>query len=172
MAGIIYCHPSRTTHGYHIYTDLDFWDAWRLLKDLAVVKRNFGQDPPGDCFPTQVIGEDLARATTERIEARLRKAVVSPPRHLIVEAVMRDGRFEFDPHRTYPKRWSRARMLHFTYRRLPLHQSALVSPYRTVFVSWVGEKIRVERIQRSEKHDPLIRTRREALHRLMVPSCF
>lgn len=172
MAKILFCHPSRTTHGYHIYTDLDFWDAWRFLKDLAVVKRNFGHEPPGDDFPTQVVGDNLPRVTRDRIEARLKRAIVSPPRHVIVEAIIKDGWFEFDPFRTYPSRWSRTRMLHFTYRRLPLHQSALVSPYKTVQVSWIGNKIRVERIQRAEKHDPVIRTKREALHRLMVPSCF
>jgi hypothetical protein len=172
MAKIVYCHPSRTTYDYHLYTDLDFWDAWKILKDLAIVRRNFGDEPSGDDFPTQVLGEAVSRMVRDRIEARLRRAVASPPRHVIVGAIIREGSFEFDPQRWYPPRWSRDRMLRFTYRRLPLRQGVLVSPYRTVRVSWVGDKIRVERIQRTEKYDPVIRTRGEALARLKVPSCF
>ena len=74
MAKIIHCHPSKATNEYHIYTDLDFWDTRLILKDLATVKRNFGTDPPGNDYPTQVVGDDLNRSAKATIEKRLRKA--------------------------------------------------------------------------------------------------
>lgn len=172
MARIVHCHPSQTEYGYHIFTDLDFWDARRILKDLAVVKRNFAEQPPGDEFPTQVVGTDLSRSTRAKIEKRLRKAVVSPPRHVVVHAVLMNECFEFDPALYYPARWSRSRMLRFTYHRLPLEQGGLSSPYRTVRLQWVDGKIRVERVKRDEKYDPPITTRKESLRRKKVPSCF
>jgi hypothetical protein len=97
MAHVIHCHPSRTTHEYHVYTDLDFWDARKILNDLATVKRNFGKDPSGDDYPTQVVGNDLTRTTKAKIETRLKKALVSPPRHVIVDGILKEGYYEFDP---------------------------------------------------------------------------
>jgi hypothetical protein len=172
MAHVIHCHPSRTTYAYHVYTDLDFWDTRKILKDLAVVKRNFGRDPSGDDYPTQVVGEDLTRTAKGTIENRLRKAVSSPPRHVIVDGILKEGYYEFDPLKYYPRRWTRERMYHFTYHRLPLDSAILNSPYRTVRVSWTDGKIRVERVRREQKYDPVIRTKRDALRRRNVPSCF
>ncbi len=102
MAHIIHCHPTQTAYEYHIYTDLDFWDARKILKELAVVKRNFGQEPSGDEYPTQVVGNDLPRSVRAEIEKRLRKAIVSPPRHVIVRSILSERFFEFDPSVYYP----------------------------------------------------------------------
>jgi len=172
MARIVYAHPRRTKYYYHIYTDLDFWDAFRLLRDLAAVRRNFGQIPSGDEFPTQVIAENPDCFSREKLERRLKRAVVSPPRHVIVRSVLTEGSFEFDPVRYYPERWTQSRMLHFTLCRLPLDQTALSTPYRTIRLSWCDEKIRIDRIQRNQKFDPVIRDKKEAIKRLKVPSCF
>ena len=172
MTRIIYRHPAQTRYDYHIYTDLDFWDAFRILKGLAEVRRNFGREPPGDEFPTQVLGIDPGASARRRIEHRLGKAVVSPPRHVIVRAMVQEGRFEFDPTSYYPERWTRSQMLHFTFRRLPLEQAALSTPHKKVRLSWADGKIRVERVQRRARYDPVIGTRYEARRRKFVPSCF
>lgn len=172
MAKILYCHPAHTKYSYHIFTDLDFWDTRCLLKSLALVKRNFGSLLSGDAFPTQIVAEWLDRKSIKMIERRLRKAIVSPPRHVIVRSMVQEGFFEFDPWKYYPAHWTLNQALHFTYRRLPLQQGALSNPYQTVELRWVEEMIRVERVQRREKYDPVIRTPREARERLMVPSCF
>jgi hypothetical protein len=87
MAKIIHCLPGKATNDYHIYTDLDFWDARLILKDLATVKRN-RQRSSGDEYPTQVVGDDLSRSSKATIEAT-QKAVVSPPRHVLVDASSR-----------------------------------------------------------------------------------
>lgn len=172
MARVIYRHPSQTKYDFHIYTDLDFWDARRLLRDLATVRRNFGKHPDGDEFPTQVVADRLDRSRIREVERRLTKAIVSPPRHVIVRSMIFDGSFEFDPTVYYPKHWSESRKIHFTYKRLPLQQAVLCNPYQRVQLSWVGDKIRLERVQREEKHDPVIRTTKEARRSLHVPSCF
>jgi hypothetical protein len=172
MAHIIHCHPNQTSYEYHIYTDLDFWDARKILKDLAVVKRNFGKDPSGDDYPTQVVGNDLTRTAKGKIENRLRKAIISPPRHVIVDSILKEGSYEFDPLKYYPPRWTREKMYHFTYHRLPLDSAILNSPYRTVRVSWTNGKIRVERVKREKKYDPVISTKKQALRRQRVPGCF
>jgi len=106
------------------------------------------------------------------IEKRLRKAVVSAPRHVIIRSILSEGFFEFDPFHYYPGRWSPSRMLHFTYTRLPLDQPSLNSAYKTIRLSWVDKKIRVEQIRRTEKYDPVIATRKEAARRQRVPGCF
>ncbi len=172
MARIIHSLPARTHNDYHIYTDLDFWDARRILKDLVQVKRNFGNDPAGDEFPTQVTASGLSLAVRILIEKRLKRAVASPPRHVIVDGMLAQGSFEFDPLRYYPKRWSWSRMMHFTYHRLPLRQGALETPYKKVRLSRVKGRIRVERVRRKEKYDPVIKDRQEAGRRRFVPSCF
>ncbi len=172
MTRIIYSHPAKTGYDYHIYTDLDFWDTFRILRGLAEVRRNFGREPPGDEFPTQVLGIYLGVSARNKIERRLRRAVVSPPRHVIVRSMVQDGRFEFDPSRYYPERWTRSQMLHFTLRRLPLEQASLCTPHKTVQLSWVAGRIRIERVQRRAKYDPVIGTRQEARRRRFVPSCF
>ena len=167
MARIIYGHPTGVW-----FTDLDFWDARRILGDVAVVKRNFGQRPPGSEFPTQVAASDLTPRDKHMVEKRLRRAITSPARHVVVEIMLRDGVFEFDPRDYYPERWPPKRMMHFTRYRMPLNQPALCSPYRTVRVFWHGPKIRVERVQRPAKHDPAIQDLHDARRRLRVPSCF
>ena len=172
MARIIHCHPGRTTYPFHVFTDLDFWDARRILKGLAVVKRNFGEDPPGREFPTQLVSEDVSRSTRSKIEKRLRKALISPPRHVVVDAILQQGFFEFYPLDYYPRRWSKEKMYRFTLHRLPLDNAALNSPYRTVHVSWQDGKIRVERVKRPQKVDPVIRTKEDAMRRLKAPGCF
>ena len=172
MARIIYAHPSQTKYEYHVYTDLDFWDARRLLKDLATVRRNFGNSPSGDEFPTQVVIDKSIPPLVRKIEARLRKAIISPPRHVVVRSMVYDGNFRFNPFDYYPDRWSRSRMMHFTYNRLPLQQGSLCNPYQTVNLSWDGDEIVVQRVQRKEKYDPVIRNLKEAKAHAIVPSCF
>jgi hypothetical protein len=172
MARIIYCHPSQTPHGFHIFSDLDFWDARRLLKGLATVKRNFGQHVSGDTFPTQVTGDYLSGSTIRRIERRIKQAIVSPARHVIVRSMIFEGYYEFDPKDFYPEHWTRGLMMHFTYHRLPLNQGVLNNPYQEVRLTWVDDRIRVDRVQRSEKWDPVIRTPGEARKRLIAPACF
>lgn len=173
MARVIYCHPSRTKYDYHVYTDLDFWDARKILKDLATVKRNFGNEPSGDEYPTQVVGDALGRTKIRSIERRLARAVVSPPRHVIVKSMLLQGYFEFDPRKFYPARWSPGLVLRFTYLRLPLQQSALNTPYKTVSLQITESGlVRVEQVQRKTKHDPVVRNREDALRREIVPSCF
>jgi hypothetical protein len=172
MVRIIYCHPRHTSYGYHVFVDLDFWDARRVLKDLARVKRNFGKHPSGDEFPTQVVGNHLSPSAIREIERRLKKSIISPPRHIIVRSMILNGYFEFDPLKYYPKHWSTSRMIHFTYHRLPLQQSALCTPFQTARLSWIGERIRVDRVQREAKYEPVIRTPKQARERLAVPSCF
>lgn len=172
MARIIHCHPGRTTYYFHAFTDLDFWDARRILKDLAVVKRNFGKDPPSQEFPTQVVTEDATRSTRSKIEKRLKKALISPPRHVVVDTVLQHGFFEFDPLDYYPEHWSKEKMYRFTLRRMPLDNAALNSPYRTVHVTWQDGKIKVERVKREKKYDPVIRTKEDALKRMKIPGCF
>jgi hypothetical protein len=171
MARIIYSHPSQTKYSYHIYTDFDFWDARRLLKGLAEVRRNFGKTPNGDEFPTQVVG-DLSAAVVRVIERRLRKAIISPPRHVVVRSMVLNGVFEFDPLKYYPNHWTKGRMMHFTFHRLPLQQGSLCNPYQTVALNWNNERIRVERVQRERKYDPVIRTLKEAKAHVIIPSCF
>jgi hypothetical protein len=173
MARILYCHPSLSENDYHVFTDLDFWDARKLLRGLAAtVKRNFGRHVSGDDFPTQVVGDQLSRTVIQEIEKRLGKALVAPPRHVVVRSMLFSGFFEFEPQQYYPKRWSRTRMMHFTQARLPLKQSLLNTPYKTVQLTWVGDKILIEQVQRPEKYDPVIRTERDAKQRLHAPSCF
>ncbi len=173
MARIIYCHPSRSKYEYHIYTDLDFWDARKVIRDLASVKRNFGNQPSGDDFPTQIVGSELSKEMIREIEGRIKKAIASPARHVIVREMIFQGRFEFDPLEFYPSRWSRSRMLHFTYRRLPMEQAVVSNAYQTVKLLWKDDnRIAIERVQRSERYDPVIRTEEEARQWIMVPSCF
>lgn len=172
MARILYCHPSLTRHEFHVFTDLDFWDARKLLRDLAIVKRNFGGNVAGDDYPTQVVGDHLSPVVIRRIEKRLKLAIASPPRHVIVRSMVLDGFFEFDPSRYYPTRWSRSRMLHFTNRRLPHQQGVISNPYQTSRLTWVDDRIRVDRIQRPEKYDPVIRNAVQARRSLVVPACF
>jgi hypothetical protein len=172
MARIVYCHPIQTKYEYHVYTDLDFWDARRVIKGLATVKRNFGRNLSGDDFPTQITGDHLSPPVIRQIEKRLRKAVISPPRHVIVRSMIFDGYYEFDPGRFYPERWSRELMMHFTYHRLPLSQGVLNNPHQQVRLAWVEDKIRIDRVQRSKKYDPVMRNAHEARKHMMVPSCF
>jgi hypothetical protein len=172
MARIIYRHPSQTEGRYHIFTDLDFWDAKRILAELAQVRRNFGRNPSGDEFPTQIVCEDPTRGVRSSIENRLKRAIVSPPRHVIVQVMIDNGSFEFDPAKYYPPHWSRKRMRHFTWHRLPLEQSALSTPYHTSTLEWKGDLLRVERVRRTEKYDPVVKSKKESMRRLRVPSCF
>ena len=135
MARIIYDLASKGKGLYHIYTDLDFWDARGVLKDLAKVKRNFGTSPPGDRYPTQVVVEDMSSRVKREIEKRLKKAIPSPPRHLIVRSIIFSGKFEFDRRTYYPDRWSPEKVLFFTRKRLPMNQPVIDSAYKWVELS-------------------------------------
>ncbi len=175
MAKILYGHPKKRGYRYHIFTDLDFWDARRILRDFfptVSVRRNFGDDPSGDDFPTQVVSEDLAKELIGRIEYRLRKAIPSPPRHVVVRGMVFEGVFSFDPSRYYPSRWSREQIEHFTWHRLPLEQSALCNPYHTVRLEWRGSLLVVVRQRREEKYDPKITNLREDHRNRFIPSAF
>ncbi len=172
MARIVYCHPQLAQNAYHVFSDLDFWDARRILKNLAEVRRNFGAHVDGDLFPTQVILNDLHRPSIHVIETRIQKAVASPPRHVVVRSMVFEGQFEFDPLVYYPSRWSRERMMHFTLHRLPLEQSSLCNQYQVIQLRWIDGKIRVEKVQRLKKHQPTIRSQKESDRLLHVPSCF
>lgn len=147
MARIIYDLTSRGKGWYHIYTDLDFWDARGILKGLAKVKRNFGSSPPGDLYPAQVVVEDLSQKTKAAIEERLRRAIPSPPRHLIVQAIIFSGKFEFDRRKYYPDRWSPAKVLFFTRNRLPMNQPVINSPYKWVDLSIEGNIVTIQQQQ-------------------------
>ncbi len=172
MARIIYCHPAKTKYDLHLYTDLDFWDARKILKDLALVKRNFGDSPPGDEFPTQVVLEKASARLQALVKKRLTKAIPSPPRHVVVRSLLMDGFYEFDPLRYFPQRWSRSLMEHFLSYRLPVEHGVLNSPYNTYRLEWRGNVVRVVPEKRTQKHDPVIHTRRQARKHLMVPTCF
>ena len=172
MARILRCHPRRTQYDFHIYTDLDFWDTRRIVKDLAVVRRNYGNDPPGDEFPTQVVADGIGARGTRKIERRIERAVASPPRHVIVRSMLFDGEFEFDPLDYYPQRWPPALMIFFTHKRLPLEQTVLASAYQTVDLAWKDGLIRITRKQREGKVDTVVRTDADDRRRHQVPSCF
>ncbi len=172
VATIIYSLKKPTKNLYHIFTDLDFWDARRILRDLALVKRNFGTQPPGDRFPTQIIAKYPNPKTIAKIEKRVKRAIPSPPRHIVVPEILDKGRFEFDPSRYFPSRWSASRILYFTKRRLPIFLPPISTPHMTVEVSIRGGKVIIERVPRPFKYDPVIRTKKEALKRLRVPLCF
>ena len=147
MARIIYDLASKGKGLYHIYTDLDFWDSRRLLKGLAKVKRNFGNSPPGDKYPTQVVVEDMSQRVKGEIEKRLKRAIPSPPRHLIVQAIIFSGKFEFDRRQYYPDRWSANRVLFFTRKRLPMNQPVINSEYKWVELSISDNIITIQQHQ-------------------------
>ena len=144
MARIIYNLASRGEGCYHIYTDLDFWDARTILEGLAKVKRNFGESPPGDQYPTQVVVEDLSLRVKGEIEKRIRRSIPSPPRHLIVQSIIYSSKFEFDRRDYYPDRWSSAKALFFTRKRLPMNQPVISSTYRWVELSIQGNIITIQ----------------------------
>ena len=172
MARIIYDLASKGKGLYHIYTDLDFWDARGVLKGLAKVKRNFGNSPPGDLYPTQVVVEDLSSRVKKEIEKRLKRAIPSPPRHLIVQSIIYSGKFEFDRRHYYPDRWSREKVLFFTRNRLPMNQPVINSPYKWVELSIKGNKVTIQQRQgaRSEEQTQIItRKGKKTAH---GPSCF
>lgn len=173
MAKIIHAHPLlKAGYEYHVFTNLDFWDARRILGDLATVQRNFGHEPPGDCFPTQVVMRRGQPAVARTIERRLQKAIPSPPRHVVVEAVLMQGFYDFDPLQYYPPRWPCARMIHFSRCRLPIHFPPLSTPHREMILGWFGDFIRIERVQRGKKFDPVITSHKEAKRRRFAPLCF
>ena len=147
MARIIHDLASRGKGWYHIYTDLDFWDARGILKGLAKVKRNFGNSPPGDLFPTQVVVEDFSKKTRAEIEKRLGRAISSPPRHLIVQSIIFSGKFEFDRRKYYPDRWSSAKALFFTRKRLPMNQPVINSPYKWVDLAIQDNTVTIQQRQ-------------------------
>jgi len=172
MARIIYCHPAKTRYAFHVYTDLDFWDARKILKDIATVKRNFGQNPPGDEFPTQIVLEQAPPRVMEAVKRRLERAIASPPRHVVVQALLMEDFFEFDTSDYFPPRWSRSQREHFLRFRLPTQHGILNSPYNTYRLDWHGTRVRVVPVKRSTKHDPVIRTRQDAKRHEIVPTCF
>jgi len=172
VARILHCHPQLGKAPYHVFTDLDFWDARRILIDLATVKRNFAGGPPGDRYPTQILAHTAHRSTVEAIEYRISRAVPSPPRHVVVEEVLQHGYYVFDPAMYFPGHWTKSRVIHFCGFRLPVHQPPLDTPFREVDLSWDGQMIRLERVRRKHKHDPVISDPREARRRRFAPSCF
>ena len=144
MARIIYDLASRGKGSYHIYTELDFWEARAVLKGLAKVKRNFGTSPPGDQYPTQVVVEDLSSRVKGEIEKRLKRAIPSPPRHLIVQSIVFSGKFAFDRRKYYPERWSSERVIFFTRKRLPMNQPVINSRYKWVELSISGNSVTIQ----------------------------
>lgn len=175
MAKIIYAHPKLKGYERHIFTDLDFWDARKVLRDLfdfLNVGRNFGTSPPGDEFPTQIIIREPRKNVIYKVENRLKKAIPSPPRHVVVRHMIFDGYFMFDPSKYYPQRWSKAKIEHFTWHRLPLDQTALCNPYETVVLEWCGSMLVVKRVKRPQKYDPKITTEKEERKWRFIPSAF
>lgn len=175
MARIIYAHPALRGYPHHLFTDLDFWDARKILRDLfslLSVRRNFGHSPPGDQFPTQIVIDQATKAVISKVEYRLSKAIPSPPRHVIVRQMILDGSFSFKPFDYYPRHWSKSKIEHFTWRRLPLEQAALCGPYHTVRLEWCGELLTVKRVQRTQKYDPIITTLQEERKWRFIPSGF
>jgi hypothetical protein len=79
--------------------------------------------------------EDFSQGVRAEIEKRLKRAVASPPRHLIVQSIIFSGKFEFDRRKYYPDRWSAARVLFFTRKRLPVNQPVINSRYKWVDLS-------------------------------------
>ena len=144
MARIIHDLKAWGEGRYRLYTDLDFWDARKILKGLAKVRRNFGESPPGDQFPAQVVVEELSSHLRREIETRLLRAIASPPRHLIVQSIVLSGRFTFDWRKYYPARWPPSRALFFTKKRLPLNQPVISSRYKWVELTIVGDMIVIE----------------------------
>ncbi len=171
MARIIYDLASRGKGLYHIYTELDFWDAGGLLKGLAKFKRNFGNSPPGDAFPTQVVVEDLSRKVKREIEKRLKRAIPSPPRHLIVQSIIFSGKFAFDRRKYYPDRWSPAQVLFFTQKRLPMNQPAIKSRYKWVELSMHGHTVTIQQHQ-GARPDPAETSGQSSRPETHGPSCF
>jgi hypothetical protein len=172
MARILHCHPGLRKADYHIYTDLDFWDSRRILKDLCVVKRNFSDQPPGNTFPTQITADNINKKSIMTIEKRLGKAISSPPRHVVVEKILAHGFYEFEPGKYYPSHWPDSRIIHFTHCRLPMHQPPLETPFLEIHLTWDGKIMRLERTRRKKKHDPVIKDPKEAMRRRFAPSCF
>jgi len=175
MAKILYAHPRKRGYKFHLYTDLDFWDTRKVLKDLLdviSVRRNFGKDPDGDIFPTQIVSEEITNAQKKIVEYRLRKAIPAPPRHVVVRSILFNGCFEFNPYDYYPSHWSRKLVEHFTWHRLPKEQAILCAPYHTVRLVWKGDKLVIERIHREKKHDPVIRTLSDAKKDRIIPLGF
>ena len=171
MARIIYDLASKGKGLYHIYTDLDFWDARAVLKGLAKVKRNFGNSPPGDKYPTQVVVEDLSQRVKREIEKRLKRAIPSPPRHLIVQSVIFSGKFEFDRRQYYPDRWSADRVISFTRKRLPMNQPVISSAYKWVELSIKDNMVTIQQHQgvRPEETKP---SKRKGKRESYGPACF
>jgi hypothetical protein len=147
MARIIHNLKAWSEGRYRLYTDLDFWDARKILKGLAQVRRNFGESPAGDQFPTQVVVEEAGSHLRREIERRLVRAISSPPRHLIVQAIVLSGRFTFEWRKYYPVRWSPSRALFFTRKRLPLGQPVISSRYKWVELTIAGDMIVIEQRQ-------------------------
>jgi len=147
MARIIHDLKAWGEGRYRLYTDLDFWDARKILRMLAAVRRNFGESPPGDQYPTQLMVDAPSPQLRREIEKRLLRAIPSPPRHLIVQAITLSGKFSFPWRRYYPARWSPSRALFFTRKRLPLNQPVIRSRYKWVELTIVGETIVIEQRQ-------------------------
>ncbi len=175
MAKIIYAHPTKKGYKFHIFTNLDFWDTRKILRDLLdhlSVRRNFGKDPQGDEFPTQIISDNLPKNLVGVVEKRLKKAIPSPPRHVVTREMLMEGIFIFDPYKYYPKNWSKSKIEFFTLKRLPLDQSALCDPYHTVKLEWNENLLIVRKQQREKKYDPNIKTLAEYRRRVFTPSSF
>jgi hypothetical protein len=171
MARIIYDLASKGKGLYHIYTDLDFWDARGVLKGLAKVKRNFGKSPPGDQYPTQVVVEDLSSRVKQEIEKRLRRAIPSPPRHLIVQSIIFSGKFAFDRRAYYPERWSVERVLFFTRKRLPMNQPVIDSAYKWVELSIDENTVTIQQHQ-GARPEKIETSEKQGKKETFGPTCF
>ncbi|MGD9337891.1 MAG: hypothetical protein PVF76_11255 [Syntrophobacterales bacterium] len=171
MARIIYDLASKGKGFYHVYTDLDFWDARGVLKGLAKVKRNFGNSPPGDKFPTQVVVEDFSKRIKAEIEKRLKRAIPSPPRHLIVQSIIFSKKFEFDRRNYYPDRWSPAKVLFFTQKRLPINQPVIDSDYKWVELSIQGNTVTIQKHQGARPEETKTSSKK-GKSKAYGPACF
>lgn len=175
MARIIHAFPTRYGYQLHVFTDLDFWDTRKIFRDkldLLSVRRNFGKDLDGDVFPTKIVSNDNSYKLRSLVERRLKKAITSPPRHVVVREMILFGTFCCKPYDYFPKRWSRRLVEQVVWSRLPLEQSALCTPYYTVELIWEGDKLIVRRLHREKKYDPPIRTLKEARRDRIIPSGF
>ena len=172
MARIIYDLASKGKGLYHIYTDLDFWDARGVLKGLAKVKRNFGKSPPGDTYPTQVVVEDLSSRVKQEIEKRLRRAIPSPPRHLIVQSIIFSGKFEFDRSQYYPDRWSPEKVIFFTRNRLPMNQPVISSAYKWVEITIDGNVVSIQQRKGNRPEKQTQPVTKKASAESYGPTCF
>jgi hypothetical protein len=118
-----------------------------------------------------VVVEDMSQKVKAEIEKRLKCAIPSPPRHLIVQAIIFSGKFEFDWRQYYPERWSTDRVLFFTRKRLPMNQPVINSAYKWVQLSISDNIVTIQQHQgaRPEETQKSGKTQKE---KPFGPTCF